>query len=352
MAKPVITDKPIIDQTEFNGVTIWRKEGGSIEISNTDYPSVKAALMDVANKASIEIDEGWNTQYLGWYLIRNINNNSSNIPLKENEIISEIALSNRYDLALDEQEMVVLSKENVAKVEAMIRNDSDYINAGSVDSLNNRKGSTAYWVMKLKQVLGRTCELSDREVIENLVCAIDRENSTHLNSDKVGIAQMTDRIMTVLHTNFVDLLKNPGKEYKMISLLSAPTIVPKEDTRHKQRQNYSFATKFCHYTSFYLFEGESEQDNFSIYDYVVKSALPYYAQKYDIAFKTKDVKVYPKYIGIIDDIIKASKSGISRNGFDHLLWYYFKGRMHLLDNTCQLSTKYIHGCRVLQEADH
>lgn len=30
MAKPVITDKPIIDQAEFNGVTIWRRYGGSI----------------------------------------------------------------------------------------------------------------------------------------------------------------------------------------------------------------------------------------------------------------------------------------------------------------------------------
>ena len=28
---------------------------------------------------------------------------------------------------------------------------------------------------------------------------------------------------------------------------------------------------------------------------------------------------------VVDEIIKASDSKISRNGFDHLLWYYFKG---------------------------
>ena len=77
MTRPVITDKPIIDQAEFNGVTIWRKEGGSIEVSDTNYPSMKAALMDIAQKAGIEVESGWNTQYLGWYIIQQLKKSGS-----------------------------------------------------------------------------------------------------------------------------------------------------------------------------------------------------------------------------------------------------------------------------------
>jgi len=74
MAKPVITDKPIIDQAEFNGVTIWRKQGGSIEVSDTNYPSMKAAIQDIAAKAGVALDAEWNTQYAGWYLIQQLKN--------------------------------------------------------------------------------------------------------------------------------------------------------------------------------------------------------------------------------------------------------------------------------------
>ena len=35
---------------------------------------------------------------------------------------------------------------------------------------------------------------------------------------------------------------------------------------------------------------------------------------------------YKLYQSVVDAVIKASESDISRNGFDHLLWYYFKGK--------------------------
>ena len=90
MARPVITDKPILDQAEFNGVTIWRKEGGSIEVSDINYPSMKAALLDIAQKAGIEVEEGWNTQYLGWYIIQQLKKSGDiNIGSSEDGIISE-----------------------------------------------------------------------------------------------------------------------------------------------------------------------------------------------------------------------------------------------------------------------
>ena len=93
------------------------------------------------------------------------------------------------------------------------------------------------------------------------------------------------------------------------------------------RRNVSFASKFCHFSCFYIFEGEEAQDNFSIYDGVVAKALPKYLAYYKLndRFKIKD-KDYEGYSKAIDAIIEASGSKISRNGFDHLVWYYFKGK--------------------------
>jgi len=103
------------------------------------------------------------------------------------------------------------------------------------------------------------------------------------------------------------------------------------------RRNVSFASKFCHFSCFYIFKGEEAQDNFSIYDGVVARALPAYLDYYKeklldkkidlktIKKKIKD-KSYKEYSNAIDDIIEASGSKISRNGFDHLVWYYFKGK--------------------------
>ena len=68
-------------------------------------------------------------------------------------------------------------------------------------------------------------------------------------------------------------------------------------------------------------------DNYSIYDNVVKKVLPRYADKYKVDYSNKDLNDYREYRKIVDEIISKSNSNISRNGFDHLLWYYHKGRI-------------------------
>lgn len=44
----------------------------------------------------------------------------------------------------------------------------------------------------------------------------------------------------------------------------------------------SFASKFCHYTCFCLFEDEEEQDNYSNYDSVVRKMLPEYIKHFKL----------------------------------------------------------------------
>lgn len=233
--------------------------------------------------------------------------------------------------------IVKITPENVAKVEAMIKNDSAYLRSSDklakleMSKKGNVKypGSSAYWIMQLKEILiyGRQLSNDDytyEKCIKESILAIDRENSTHLNADNVGREEIFNRIKRVEKDELIELLKYPVKDdYKLIKIISEKTS--------KGRENFSFATKFCHYMCFYLFEDEEEQDNFSIYDGVLVNALPKYCEKYEIKFDKQEIrKNYKTYLGIIDEIrekaYKEYGEKISRNGFDHLIWYFHKGR--------------------------
>ncbi len=245
-----------------------------------------------------------------------------------NQIQKELKLSKEKLLKpiSDVPGLVELSIGNVAIVEAMIQNDSAYIKSGSKEAAPTRKkdgsvkygGSTAYWMTQLKPFLGQNnhAEFTYEEIISKAVESVDRENSTHLNADKTGRAEITTRILNI---------KNLKNKLKNANLDLIETIAAKTSAKTKARANLSFASKFCHYACFYLFEGLPEQDNYSIYDNVVKKILQKYVNYYHLPMR--DLDNYKNYQKTIDEIITQSKSHINRNGFDHLLWYYFKGRI-------------------------
>ncbi len=92
----------------------------------------------------------------------------------------------------------------------------------------------------------------------------------------------------------IESLKNPDyKDMKLIREISRIT-----SAERRARTNPSFASKFCHYAWFYIFEGTEHQDNYLIYNGILKAVLP----------------LYLEYFGIDQK-------------FDHLLWYYHKGRL-------------------------
>lgn len=245
-----------------------------------------------------------------------------------NQIQKELKLSQEKLLKTisDVPDLVELSIENVAIVEAMIQNDSAYIKSENKEAVPTRKkdgsvkygGSTAYWMTQLKDFLEQNsqAQFTYEEIISKAVEAVDRENSTHLNADKTGRKEITNRILNI---------KNLENKLKNANLNLIETISAKTSAKTRARVNLSFASKFCHYACFYLFEGLPEQDNYSIYDNVIKKVLQKYVNYYHLP--TRDLDNYREYQETIDEIIAQSKSHISRNGFDHLLWYYFKGRI-------------------------
>lgn len=256
-----------------------------------------------------------------------------------NTIKNEFEEAKKYMLEIDNRinTIVKITPKNVAKVEAMIKNDSAYLRSGDKNAKPqtskkniNYPGSSAYWIIQLKDILINGKKISSAEYtyekcIQEAINAIDRENSTHLNADSVGRKEILDRIIKIEKHKLITLLKEPDKNnYELIRKISEKTS--------GRRENFSFATKFCHYMCFYLFEGSQEQDNFSIYDGVLVNALPQYCEKYNIKFDKKEIrKSYKTYLDIIDKIREKANQEygerISRNGFDHLIWYFHKGRI-------------------------
>ena len=250
----------------------------------------------------------------------------------KNQILEELNASKQYEIKLiNETKLVELSQRNVAIIEAMIRNDSAYlkssdINQGRITSKKGNitySGSTAYWMNQLKLFFENLSNFSYDEIIENAIIAVDRDNSTHLNADKIGRIELKNRLLDINENELLEYLQHPQEtNYKLISILAKKT-----HAETKARENLSFASKFCHYACFYLYPDTQYQDNYSIYDNVLKKILPDYLDFYIPGAKLQD-KNYQNYQEIVDLIrVKGIiDTKISRNGFDHLLWYYYKGR--------------------------
>ena len=231
-----------------------------------------------------------------------------------------------------------ISHENVVLAEAMIANDSDYILSGDVNAspTDKYKGSTAYWMTRLRQDLDNNAR-NLKETIFNAVLSVDRDNSTHISADGIGPVILTDRIYSKRHS-LIPILKDRKSGFKFVQFLATKTsdgILKKEGKTYYPRENYSFATKFCHYACMFFFANKEEReyrDNYSIYDNVVARALPDYLEAYGLIksngnkYKEADFKNAESYELFSDLIDKLRNGQVSRNGFDHLLWYYHKAR--------------------------
>lgn len=274
------------------------------------------------------------------------------------KIQEELEESKKYELETEDVEingktvkLVKLTKDNVARVEAMIRMDSSYAKTGDPEAgpegtTNKIKfyGSTAFWMTKLKGAIKtRNYDYEEFDIIQEAVNAVDRENSTHLNSNSSKFS-IEPRVM--MRNKIQEIIENPDEQKNLEARLRnrdldlvcglSNTIKEVNGNEEISKCCTSFSSKFCHYACLWFFGDEDKndpKDNFSIYDNVLFRALPVYECKYCKSKVLRELKIteksfYKTYSDVIDRIRKAVRENgqeISRNGFDHLLWYYHKG---------------------------
>ena len=273
------------------------------------------------------------------------------------------------------------SRYTIDKNEDMIPPDSKFVNCYLKNFIYNKNkeveekyqkkacGSTSWWVKQLKSISDNN-EEQYKIIIAGLIHDIDRMNSTHLNANKnkkKNGRYLVFKILTENYNNKSKLINGLIDENKM------PLIKLISQKVDNGKKNFSFATKFCHYLSWNYFDDDNK-DMYSIYDRVVSNSLPKYLETYkdnqeildyledtrkklenlnenivkkyfnndktvkenfyknffsEPFYKKSDnedatVIFYQIYRNAIDKIREISaKDGdlISRNAFDHLLWY-------------------------------
>lgn len=231
-------------------------------------------------------------------------------------IDTEIITSRRYQLRRNSTGLVVISPDNVARVEAMIAENSRYNRSLNSD---NRSSSKACLDILKRELYDLTHPHPDLLTVENAMRAINRENSTQLSAGE--LSELANRICALSSSEILEYLEKPttklgpsGEKYYLVSYLRKKTATSKRSGR----ENYSFATKFCHYACINFFQGKTEADNFPIIDNVVKAVFPKYAENIVKQIVFED---YETFVRNIDEVLDHYGNCISRNGFDHLMWY-------------------------------
>ncbi len=222
----------------------------------------------------------------------------------KNLISNEIRNLYKFETA---DENVKLSKSNVRLAETIFR----ILNINSTLEQDFRNLEANYSVNTLDQVC----------------ITINSENSTHLREyERNKICnEIIDNYKTI--NDFKEALKNTSYPIiKLIRTLKNTTVTVTNDRGENKdkiiRDNYSFATKLCHYACYYLFDDDAERDFYPVYDSVVSDYVKSSAEYINAPNKKID-KHYNDYVSVIDEIINNNSTDtehISRNGFDHLIW--------------------------------
>lgn len=201
-------------------------------------------------------------------------------------------------------------------------------------------GSTVYWFNEMKKP---NCNF--RKCVLGAVIAIDSANSTHLEAAVSGRKTMRDIICKKCNNylDLIDMLNTPFKlsNHKHLNALLTTKTISKKDG--KVRFNISFATKFCAYAHIFL----NSKIQYSKYDNIVSSELPYYSEFYfHEAKKLNEYKIndtqrrkldeednfqyrfnvldYEKTSNRIIEKLKIDGINLTIEEFDYIVWYGLK----------------------------
>lgn len=162
----------------------------------------------------------------------------------------------------------------------------------------------------IHDILHRFPKNTDRELVAMKISLIDVTNSTNLGkyAQEITLSELTDLILSIQD---FDLRISQGD----------PDLVSQLAKSNGKKNLFSFASKYCTYHNVDIYG----RDDYSIFDGVVRKALPHYVRglkesTLETWRKTYNYTAFEKCIGDLLD-----QSGITipfrRRKFDHFLWY-------------------------------
>lgn len=160
----------------------------------------------------------------------------------------------------------------------------------------------------IKQILEKYPANTSREIVAMKISLIDVTNSTNLSryKSKISLSDLTTVICKI--EDFDERVENGD-----------PTLV-KEIANQKEINLFSFATKYCCYHNYIIYN----RDDYSIYDGILKSNLKKY-----INIKENQIEQwrkncdYESYHNLIGEVLSNNNIDIKdkRRKFDHFVWW-------------------------------
>ncbi len=168
----------------------------------------------------------------------------------------------------------------------------------------------------IRTILKRFPENTDSEIVALKVSLIDLTNTTQLSraKNKLSLKDIVDKIVNT--KDFDERVKQGDK--KLISDLAKSC---KTDFGYNP---FSFMSKYCTYHNTEIYGN----DDYSIYDNVLKNNLPKYIENLNAndIDKWRDSCDYESYWQCIDGLLKYIKCNIKnkRRALDYCIWYYYR----------------------------
>lgn len=195
---------------------------------------------------------------------------------------------------LGKKDYLSLSEENIEYVHQQVLATPDY---GSNFTL-------------IHDVLKRFPQNMDRELVAMKVALIDLTNSTHISTHikKISLSELVDLILSI-------------RDFDVRVSQGDPLLVNELAESNGKINLFSFASKYCTYHNVEVYE----QDDYSIFDSVVKDALPYYIPKLTRSAigEWRATCNYVAFNNCIGQLLDHNNIQIPfrRRKFDHFLWY-------------------------------
>ena len=162
----------------------------------------------------------------------------------------------------------------------------------------------------IHNVLKRFPQNTERELVAMKVSLIDLTNSTNIGRhiNKISLSEFVELILNIRD---IDVRLAQGD----------PELVCQIARCNGKVNFFSFASKYCTYHNVDVYE----RDDYSIFDSVVKDALPYYIPKLTKATVNdwRETYNYAAFNDCIGKILDQNNIHIPyrRRKFDHFLWY-------------------------------